>query len=354
MARLDDLRGLLACLRGDAQAVSDWTGVIALANKTLCVPTAAARLMQSGAFPSLPPDVATFLADVHRRNEDRNRRLLKQLDEAAATLNAISVLPVALKGTAWLAGAKVEHYGDRLLADLDLMVPPDRFFAVAEQLETIGYRPESPLERPDIPAVLSRTQDAATIDLHCDYGGAAALLYGYADLARDAAMVDLPSGIVGMPSAAGCIAVLLLHDQLKGRDYLRGRIDLRHLLDIQHFAKACGEEDWDELERLFARPYARNAMRTQLLTARKLLGVAVPDRLVRGVRARLQYRRRMVQLRWPSATPMLTLLSMLDPSYLAARRASRRLATQGGTAPQFLPRRDSMDRLFFRNELGKI
>lgn len=344
------MHGLLACLLGRAQAVTDWAGVIALANKTLCVPTAAARLMQSGTFSTLPSDVGTFLAEVHRRNEDRNRRLLIQLDEAAAALNAISVLPVALKGTAWLAGAKAEHHGDRLLADLDLMVPPDRFFAVAEQLETIGYRPEVPLERPDIPAVLSRTQDAATIDLHCDYGGAAALFYGYGDLARDAAKVDLSGGIVGVPSPVACIAVLLLHDQLKGRDYLRGRIDLRHLLDIQHFAKACSDEDWDELERLFARPYARNAMRTQLLTARRLLGVEVPDRLVRGARARLQYRRRMLQLRWPAATPMLTLLSTLDPAYLTARRASRRMTATTG----FLPRRDSMDRLLFRNELGKI
>lgn len=95
-------------------------------------------------------------------------------------------------------------------------------------------------------------------------------------------------------------------------------------------------------------------MRTQLLTARRLLGMDIPDPLVRGVRPRLQFRRRQLQRRWPALTPMLTLLSLIDPAYMAARRAARRASHNGEAAGAGLPRRNSLFRLFLRNELGKI
>ena len=89
----------------------------------------------------------------------------------------------------------------------------------------------------------------------------------------------------------------------------------------------------------------------------KALGVLVSAKAfdITNMRARLQYRRRLLQLRWPSLAPALTFLSLLDPRYLLARRAARRVGkdglSQGATG---LPRRESLQRLFVRNELGKI
>lgn len=356
MARLDDLHGLLACLSGEIPLDADWAAIIALANRTLCSPMMAARLIDGGCFSSLPTDVRMFLKEIHSRNAERNRRLMVQLDEAATVINAVGVRPIMLKGTAWLAQARPEQRPARLLADLDLLVPPEQFFPIIDQLRDIGYRLEGAALRTDVPAVLSRPQDAATIDLHTQYGHGATLFYGFEALARGGATVGLPDSRVMLPSAIDCIAILLLHDQLKGRDYLRGRIDLRHLIDMQGFAERFENAEWRELERLFASPYGRQAMRTQLLTARRLLDMDVPDALVRGLRARLQYRRRLVQLRWPVTAPAFTLLSMLDPAYLAARRSFRRAesASTGAKGGRFLPRRASMERLLLGNELGKI
>jgi hypothetical protein len=355
VARLDPLHGLLACLRGEMPAVADWPAIIALANKTLCSPTVATRLRDAGRLADVPPDVHLFLGEMESRNAERNDRLLAQLDEAAAVMNAHGVRPILLKGTAWLAHSPPQQRSGRMLADIDLMVAADRFSAMIEQLCSIGYQPESLDLPPGVPAVLSRPQDAATIDLHSEYGSPSTLFYRYDDLASAASEVDLPGSMVLLPSPVACTAILLLHDQLKGRDYLRGRIDLRHLLDMQSYTAHFEEADWTELNRLFGSAYARNAMRTQLLTARKLLGLKVPRSLTRGVRARLQYGRRLIQLRWPGTAPLLTLLSLLDPCYLAARRASRRKGGDGTSLEGAgLPRRDSLERLFIRNELGKI
>ena len=353
--RLDHLNGLLSCLRGQTPSHADWPRIIALANKTLCSPAVAARLRKAGRFPTLPSDVATFFAEMERRNGDRNDRIMAQLDEAAATMNAAGVSPILLKGTAWLAHAPPEERAARMLADIDLMVPADRFLPMIDQLRGIGYCPDTSDPQPGVPAVLSRPQDTATIDLHSDYGSINTLSYSFDDLAQNAALLELAGGIVLLPSPVACTAILLLHDQLKGRDYLRGRIDLRHLLDMQSFARRFQQDDWDELNRHFQSGYARNAMRTQLLTARKLLGMEVPRPLTRGIRARLQYIRRLAQLRWPGLAPFLTFLSLLDPSYILARRAARRTLLDGEPiAASGLPRRESLERLFIRNELGKI
>lgn len=355
MTRLDHLDALLCCLKGQPPIRADWPAIIALANKTLCTPAVAVRLREANCLAELPADLALFLEEMERRNGERNSRLMAQLDEAAAAMNAAGVSPILLKGTAWLAYAPPERRAGRMLADIDLMVPADRFLSMIDQLRGIGYRLDTADLQPGVPAVLSRPQDAATIDLHCEYGSAHTLHYRFDDLAASATMWDLEGGIVLLPAPVACIAILLLHDQLKGRDYLRGRIDLRHLLDMQCFASCLDEEDWDDLRRLFRPGYARNAMQTQLLTARKLLGIDVPRALTRGARARLQYGRRLVQLRWPSLAPVLTLLSLLDPSYLLVRRAVRRtLKEDAPSKASGLPRRESLERLFIRNELGKI
>lgn len=355
VARLDHLDGLLCCLRGQIPAHADWPRIIALANKTLCSPAVSSRLGEAGRFPELPSDVETFFSEMERRNGERNNRLMAQLAEAATVMNAANVSPILLKGTAWLAHAPPERRAARMLADIDLMVPADRFLSMIDQLCGIGYHLETSDLQPGMAAVLSRPQDAATIDLHSEYGSVNTLFYRFDDLVRQADALEFSGGIILLPSPVACTAILLLHDQLKGRDYLRGRIDLRHLLDIQSFARDFEGADWEALNQLFRSGYARNAMRTQLLTARKLLRMPVPREVTRGMRARIQYLRRLVQLRWPGMAPLLTFLSLLDPGYLLARRAARRASAEGQpVSATGLPRRESLERLFIRNELGKI
>lgn len=358
MKRLDLLRGLLRCLRGELPPEKDWGGIIALANRSLCTPTVANRLREAGRFHDLPGDVQAFLAEILARNEERNRRLFHQLDEAAALLNQIGVQPVLLKGTAWLAGVEVERRASRLLTDIDLMVPAERFHDVIERLAGAGYRLDTPVVRPDVPVVLMRPQDAGTIDLHTEYGGATTLHFGHADLAGDGVFRHLSRGAIHLPSAVAGMAILLLHDQLKGRDYLRGRIDLRHLLDMQGLGAGMDAAGWARLDGLFGSGYARAAARTQLLTARRLLGLAVPDGMIGDVRARVQYRRRMVQLCWPVSALPMTLLSLLDPQYLAARRLWRVRGGDGSATGAdrsgWLPRWGSVARLLRQKEMGKI
>lgn len=358
MSRLDDLQALLACLRGELPAGDRWTSIIEMANNSLCTPLVARRFKETRRFSSLPADVQSFLEEIQSRNAERNRRLYGQLDEAAKLLNARDLQPVLLKGTAWLASAEPERRSDRLLADLDMMVPAERVDEAVDQLAGAGYRPLEPADHQGGPVVLFRPTDAATIDLHTDYGSATTLHYRHGDLVADGILSHLGEGAVYVPSAVSGVAILLLHDQLKGRDYLRGRIDLRHLLDIQSLAAGFDMAAWQKLDGLFAAGYARSAARTQLLTAKRLLGVPVPAAMVGTLRAKLQFKRRMLQIRWPASALSMTLLSLLDPQYLLARRTWRSATGlaggRGAGALKWFPRRMSVERLLSWKEVGKI
>src|SRR5689334_18401751 len=114
MRRARALNHLAACLAGTPPAGCDWAGVLALANQGLATPQLASAL---AAAASVPDDVAGFLAEVARRNRERNRRLRDALAAAVSALNGAGIRPGLLKGAAHL----VDGADARLMCDLDLL-----------------------------------------------------------------------------------------------------------------------------------------------------------------------------------------------------------------------------------------
>ena len=118
-------------------------------------------------------------------------------------------------------------------------------------------------------------------------------------------------GDVFVPSPFAQIVYLILHDQFQDGDYWRGLIDLRHLLDITNLARS-GDISWDALRALFANGYERNAVDTQILTARALFGISIGPNMSFGMLSHLQLARRKIQVgRQYLAAPfaLLTLLT---------------------------------------------
>lgn len=290
--------------------VADWEGVIALANKTLVTPTLAERIAAAPGSFAVPGDVRTFLAAIHARNRERNRRLFAQLSQAVGCLNSVGVEPILIKGAAMLTDAGEDAFGGRILSDLDLLVPPLKVGDCVEALAGIGYAIDTLPTNKRLPMVLSRSRDVGMIDLHNrlrieSIGG------DYAGLSRYCRPQPLGASRALLPSPTFRAMILVLHDQLQDRDYWRGLIDLRHLVDLVRISRLPGGIDWTLLASLFAPGNPRTALRTQLLTARNLLGLAVPPELVAGLRPRLQYRRRLLQSARPGLMRVLTTLTLL-------------------------------------------
>jgi len=288
---------LAACLKGEPPAGCDWAGVVALANQSLTTPqlTAALESLED----RLPLDLAPFLAEVRRRNRERNRRLAAQLQDAVAGLNRAGVEPVLLKGAALLAGRGGVEMPDRLLSDLDLLVAPEEVETAIGALRAAGFGLVKRFTGSHIhvAAEFGRPQDVGVLDLHQHAPGPAGLAEKLHLEARYRT-VDVGGGQARVPDEAAQILYLVLHDQLHDGDYWRGGFDLRHLADLARLAPALSPEDWTWLDQACATDLVRAALEAQLFAAERLLGAAgglgAPGR-----RARLTYRRWRLQYAQP-------------------------------------------------------
>ena len=310
MSRLKRLRTLACLLAGELPPRVDWMSVMALANEALVTPQIYSAALQTGTVSDMPSEVRIFLHEVWQRNRDRNRRLFEQLHEAVATLNAIGVEPILLKGAAhWAAlGRPPEH--DRMLTDIDLLVGDEQAPAAQRALEAVGYVAHKFWENPGkyVAADLGRPDCVGVVDLHRRPPGPEAEARAAMALADQIVPVSWDGVRARAPSAALQIFFLVLHDQFEDGGYWRGKFVLRHLMDIADLTRRPGGVDWPVLERLASTRLVRNTTDAQLLAAASICGAVVP-RTAQRPWVRLQYARLRAQFEWPQLKPLLVQLS---------------------------------------------
>jgi hypothetical protein len=301
------LSDLAACLRGSPPPDADWLGIIEDANRSLVTPALAARLRPE----ACPEDVAAYLRLIFERNAARNTRLQGQLDEVASCLNAAGIVPTLIKGAAWLRASPPERIGERMLTDLDIIVPAENIDAAMRTLAATGFQADSEIGEAHhhFKADLFRSSDAAMVDLHVRPPGPARL-HPPARLPAHSHPFGEPGCTVNLPDATSQAFHVLVHDLLHDGDFWAGRIDLRHLVDLDFLSREPGF-DWDRIQHWMQAPLDRIALATQCVALSELLGTRVPESLLEMSGARLQHVRRMLQLDHPRLQPLLTAATVL-------------------------------------------
>jgi hypothetical protein len=290
----------------------DWISLIGLANDTLTTPTLIDLVSQSGRH--IPADVCAYLRDIHRRNTARNDRLAAQLEEAVVAINAQGVMPVLLKGTATLATVPHARRGHRLMADLDILVAPDQVETALRALAGVDYElhlETDPQEEKWVPE-LKRPHDVGMIDLHRSAPGPAYFYRPAGYILKHSRLLQVGRGSVYVPTATYQALTLIIHDQFQDYDYWVGGIDVRHLVELKDLANSPEGIDWDQLASFAPSNLARNAVESQLVALAELLGVDVPIRLRSRLIPRLQFRRRLMQARFPFTRWPLLITAVLD------------------------------------------
>jgi hypothetical protein len=306
--RKRNLEALIAALRGEVPARDcDWMEIVASANRCLVTPALAASLRGK----AIPPDAAKYLALILERNTERNLRLKGQIAEAAQALNGIGVTPVMLKGAAWLLTVEHARVGERIIMDLDVMVPVHDMPRALVCLASLGYEIDS--QPADLShhfqADLRRSGDAAMIDLHRRPPGPGTF-YDLEIFQAGCEPATVGAGRVLVPSPTLQALHLIGHDQFQDGDYWLGKFDLRHVMDIAFLSRSPQGIDFALLASLMPGRLARHALRTQLLTVHRLLGVEISAAQLFGTMSRIQYRRRWLQIDFPFLRLPLTALTV--------------------------------------------
>ena len=307
----------------------------------------------------IPEDVYLYIREMFERNVARNDRLAAQLTETIAAINDRGVRPVLLKGAAMLAASPRAHWGKKLMCDLDILVSPSEVEATLDALYAVGYsmhgRTPPDLERWF--AELKRPSDVGMVDLHRGLPGPP-FFYRAGDVRQHCKMVNIGRASACIPSATYQALILTIHDQFQDSDYWIGNIDLRHILDLRDLTRSPEGIDWDLLASFVPDKLAKNALETQLVALFSLLGVDVPAAMRTRLIPRLQFKRRLIQARFPLLRHALLPIAVLDfRNYRVGIGASNRSGTDVSGRRGALPRKDRMRFLLAlsrKQRVGKI
>lgn len=289
-------RILCRCLTGalgkplvpaDLPATADeWAEVLRLSGDHLVTPQLRWALREQRLFDDLPAEVAEYLEAVYALNLERNRVCEDQLAQLIPALNRIGAKPVLLKGSAAIVGGLYPTSGERMMGDLDILVPVARLPGILATLNKLGYR--STIEQRDLGDArdletsrhhhhypMIRCPDwQAGVELHLlPVQRRYAELLSADDVFADATALSWRAGEVLLPSPGSFLAQNVIHSFLVNTQGNLARVSLRQLFEFVLATRTYGERvAWDAVVNRFAAPGYANSLREYAALANACLG----------------------------------------------------------------------------------
>ena len=235
----------------------EWKLLIEMSSFHFVTPSLAGCLHDE---PGIPREIREYLDAVLTLNGQRNALLLDALSRIVATLNAIDIEPVLLKGCARLVEGDYPQPNMRFLGDLDVLVPTNRATDAYAALMANGFgeKPEDGIPPPDhhhLP-VLHEHKTGAGVEIHrqVTLGICPQVLSTpwFCEGTRPFRLQDDLHVRLPDPTRSACHNIV--HHQLHHERYQNRTIELRQLLDLALIRKRHEAAiDWAELDHLFCR-----------------------------------------------------------------------------------------------------
>ena len=264
-----------------------WQQLLWLAGNHLVTPALAGSLRRKALFDLLPEEIRDYLDSLETFNRERNQILYRELIHIAQLLNRSGIEPLLLKGANALLPDQYPGAEDRVLGDLDLMVPADKIEAASAALQADGYLQLS-LERV-LPRDLIRSHHAApllhsnlpvTVELHSRM-----LCNVQDDLWLSAKLLATPITLSGgnatvlVPDPATRLLHNFLHTQIQDLNHALFSLAHRQLLEFVSLRHWQGQQwEWPGLAKRL-RPKRHRALAGYLLAAERWYGQTMPSDL---------------------------------------------------------------------------
>jgi hypothetical protein len=265
---------------------AEWQRVLRLASTHLVTPLLRRAFQEHGLVSGLPKGVLEFLDAVYTLNLERNLRYEDQLAHLIQVLNNTGVRPVLLKGAAALVSGLYPTPGERMIGDIDVLIPPSQLAGAVKHLRAAGYRPVAAEEE------LPETEDygpkihhyprsysldwpvAVELHVHPVHLPVARLL-GSEEVVRDATPLNWRGGDCLLPSPTHFV----MHNVIHAFDDIRvlGILSLRQLFEFVYASRTYGERiDWAVIQQRFDSLGYGRELRGYAMLANAYLGFQVP------------------------------------------------------------------------------
>jgi len=276
------------------QADVPWEWMVDIANDYFVTPGLWSGLKSKGLETLLDKEPYQYLHTLHAMNLERNTHLRHQLIEAVRTLNTAGIKPLLLKGSGQLLQPIHEDIGNRIMSDLDILIPMEQISDAMDALMDIGYR------EADITYETQKLHHCTPLIRPGDYGPI--------ELHRRALQNEishvLPTGKIWedarsntingihffLPSPTHSILISLLHSQEFDRRYDPRQFNPRALQDLAAMTMRYSEEiDWSKIYRSMKDNGLEYLAGAHLLSANRLMGMPLPSGMIPGLFSRFLY-----------------------------------------------------------------
>ena len=120
--------------------VIEWEQVADVAGSHSVTQALYPAFVQKELVDSIPDEFLSYVQQVHEVNCERNEMMKNQLMDAVFVINRLGIKPLLMKGAAHLFLDTFSNIGDRLLVDLDILVPYDDIERTSNELIKSGYK----------------------------------------------------------------------------------------------------------------------------------------------------------------------------------------------------------------------
>ena len=116
-----------------------WEEFVWMGSSHLVLPAFYTVFKRNGLLPLLPADLEEHLQSIYELNVDRNKLIKEQAFELIRILNSKGIEPIFLKGAGHLLQALYLDDGERIMSDIDILIPEESIQKAAQVLYESGY-----------------------------------------------------------------------------------------------------------------------------------------------------------------------------------------------------------------------
>jgi hypothetical protein len=224
------------------------------------------------------------------------------------TLNEIGVHPVLLKGAAALAGGLYPTAGERMIGDIDVLVPAPRLPDILCKLMAVGYEGQSPeSEWPDPSGFETKGHHyrpfasldwPVRVEFHVHPVSLPLLeLLDGEEMFRDAMPLSWRGGECLLPSPTHFILHNVIHAFLMHFAVTGKPLSQRQLFEFVLANQRYGQQiDWRSITHRFDTFGYRNALRDYVLIANTYFGFEAPEHVDIDIRDRVRVSAQLFRL----------------------------------------------------------
>ena len=301
---IDDSPESNEVLQAELQTANrEWGRLIEIANQERVAPALWSALKRKDLLEALPRNISGMLKRRYSMNAILNDRIKREITEVLRCFNQIDIVPILLKGGAYLFDPAFGDPGARIMRDVDMLVQEDELDQSVQALFDTGYRIEQgqDTEWSYCYPALVREGYITPIEIHRCVGQQNTILPPR-EAWRDA--METGNGDVRVMTLSPTHQVFLniFHSQVQDRGFELGLLWMRQLQDLAEiYRRHGGNIDWGALCQMMRRHGLQNILNSRMYVAHRLFGFPLPPEMFANTRAKLHYYRCMLLLRWPWA-----------------------------------------------------